>query len=83
MVQYIATFQITMPETASQASGLMFYEVSNRGGNAIPTAAASVYPHSGYVAVVTQDTQGGRAQKKSWPPPAGSPRCPTRIFATS
>jgi hypothetical protein len=46
-VQSIATFQITMPETPSQANGLMFYEVANRGGNAIPTAAAPVVaaPH--------------------------------------
>jgi hypothetical protein len=41
-VQYIATFQITMPADLSKASGLMFNEVSNRGGNAIPSTAASV-----------------------------------------
>ena len=34
-VQYIATFQITMPASPGQASGLMFYEVPNRGGSAI------------------------------------------------
>jgi len=48
-VEYIATFQITMPATASLASGLMFYEVSNRGSNPIPTTAASVVPGAIYV----------------------------------
>ncbi|MGO9210665.1 MAG: alpha/beta hydrolase domain-containing protein [Terriglobales bacterium] len=48
-VEYIATFQITMPATGSLASGLMFYEVSNRGSNPIPTTAASVVPGAIYV----------------------------------
>jgi hypothetical protein len=49
MVQYIATFQITMPADLSKASGLMFNEVSNRGGNAIPTTAAAVVPGAIYL----------------------------------
>jgi hypothetical protein len=49
MVQYIATFQITMPADLSRASGLMFNEVSNRGGNAIPTTAAAVVPGAIYL----------------------------------
>ena len=48
-VEYIATFQINMPATASLASGLMFYEVANRGSNPIPSAAASVVPGAIYV----------------------------------
>jgi alpha/beta hydrolase family protein len=49
MVQYIATFQITMPADLSKATGLMFNEVSNRGGNAIPTTAAAVVPGAIYL----------------------------------
>jgi hypothetical protein len=48
-VQYIATFQITMPADLSKASGLMFNEVSNRGGNAIPGTAAAVVPGAIYL----------------------------------
>jgi hypothetical protein len=50
MVQYIATFQITMPADLSKASGLMFNEVANRGGNPIPTTAAAVVPGAIYLA---------------------------------
>jgi hypothetical protein len=49
MVHYIATFQITMPADLSKASGLMFNEVSNRGGNAIPSSAAAVVPGAIYL----------------------------------
>jgi hypothetical protein len=49
MVHYIATFQITMPADLSKASGLMFNEVSNRGGNAIPSTAAAVVPGAIYL----------------------------------
>jgi hypothetical protein len=49
MVHYIATFQITMPADLSKASGLMFNEVSNRGGNAIPSTAAAVVPGAVYL----------------------------------
>jgi hypothetical protein len=48
-VHYIATFQITMPADLSKASGLMFNEVSNRGGNAIPSSAAAVVPGAIYL----------------------------------
>ena len=48
-VEYIATFQITMPSNPALASGLMFYEVSNRGSNPIPSTAASVVPGAIYV----------------------------------
>ncbi len=41
-VQYIATFQITEPTNSAQSNGLLIYEVSNRGGNAIPAAASLV-----------------------------------------
>jgi len=50
MVHYIATFQITMPADLSKASGLMFNEVANRGGNPIPTTAAAVVPGAIYLA---------------------------------
>ena len=39
-VPYIATFQITTPTTPSNANGLLVYEVSNRGGNAIPAGSS-------------------------------------------
>ncbi len=39
---YIATFQITEPTNSAQANGLLIYEVSNRGGNAIPAAASLI-----------------------------------------
>lgn len=51
-VPYVSTFQLTAPTDVTQASGLMFYEVSNRGGNAIPGAASivagAVYLESGW-----------------------------------
>ena len=50
MVHYIATFQNTMPADLSKASGLMFNEVANRGGNPIPTTAAAVVPGAIYLA---------------------------------
>jgi hypothetical protein len=50
MVHYIATFQITMPADLSKASGLMFNEVANRGGNPIPTTAAAGVPGAIYLA---------------------------------
>ncbi|HMH88530.1 MAG TPA: alpha/beta hydrolase domain-containing protein [Steroidobacteraceae bacterium] len=49
MVHYTATFQITMPADLSKASGLMFNEVANRGGNAIPSTAAAVVPGAIYL----------------------------------
>lgn len=41
-VRYIATFQITTPVNPAQRNGLLIYEVSNRGHNAIPAASALV-----------------------------------------
>ena len=41
-VTYIATFQLTTPTSAANASGLMIYEVPNRGGNAIPSGSSIV-----------------------------------------
>ena len=38
---YIANFQIVTPTNASDRSGLLIYEVSNRGGNAIPVPTAT------------------------------------------
>jgi hypothetical protein len=48
-VHYIATFQVTKPVNMSLSNGLMIYEVSNRGGNAIPTTASAVVPGATYV----------------------------------
>jgi hypothetical protein len=48
-VDYISTFEIVMPSDLGLATGLMFYEVSNRGGNAIPTTAASTVPGAIYL----------------------------------
>ena len=48
-VHYIATFQITKPVNISLGNGLMIYEVSNRGGNAIPTTPSAVVPGATYV----------------------------------
>jgi hypothetical protein len=45
---YIATFQLAMPSNLSLASGLLIYEVPNRGGNAIP-AASGVVPGAVYL----------------------------------
>jgi Alpha/beta hydrolase domain len=51
-VQYIATFQITTPVSPAQRTGLMIYEVSNRGGTAIPAASSLIsgvtYVQSGW-----------------------------------
>jgi hypothetical protein len=51
-VQYIATFQITTPVSPAQRTGLMIYEVSNRGGSAIPAASSLIsgvtYVQSGW-----------------------------------
>ena len=41
-VAYVATFQLTTPSAAADASGLLMYEVSNRGNNAIPAGPALV-----------------------------------------
>ena len=49
MVQYIATFQILMPQTPANANGLLIYEVSNRGSSPIPTSATSVVPSAIYL----------------------------------
>jgi hypothetical protein len=48
LVDYIATFQLLVP---ASPNGLMFYDVPNRGGNAIPGAAfdpGAVYLQSGW-----------------------------------
>jgi hypothetical protein len=51
-VPYTATFQITTPVSAAQRTGLMIYEVSNRGRNAIPAASSLIpgvtYAESGW-----------------------------------
>ncbi len=51
-VPYIATFQIAVPQNLSAASGLLFYEVPNRGNNAIPGASSivpgAIYMQSGW-----------------------------------
>jgi alpha/beta hydrolase family protein/VCBS repeat protein len=49
--QYIANFQIVTPTNAAQRSGLLIYEVPNRGGSAIPTNAlvqGATYVQSGW-----------------------------------
>jgi Alpha/beta hydrolase domain len=48
-VPYIATFQVTKPVEMSLGNQLMVYEVSNRGGNAIPTSAGAIIPGAVYV----------------------------------
>lgn len=48
-VPYIATFQITKPVAMSLGDQLMVYEVSNRGGNAIPASAGAIIPGAVYV----------------------------------
>ena len=47
-VPYIATFQIAKPTNMSLATGLMFYEVANRGSSAIP-GASSIVPGAVYL----------------------------------
>ena len=50
-VNYIANFQIVTPTNRAQRSGLLIYEVSNRGGNAIPTGSlvqGATYVQSGW-----------------------------------
>ena len=49
-VGYIANFQIVTPTNSTDRSGLLIYEVSNRGGNAIPTALiqGATYVQSGW-----------------------------------
>ena len=51
-VAYVSTFQLTAPTSAASASGLLIYEVSNRGGNAIPSGASlvpgAIYLQSGW-----------------------------------
>ena len=48
-VPYIATFHLVMPASASAATGLMFYEVPNRGGSAIPGSATGIVPGAIYL----------------------------------
>ena len=50
-VGYIANFQIVTPKNSTERSGLLIYEVSNRGGSAINTAAliqGATYVQSGW-----------------------------------
>lgn len=47
-VEYIATFTILKPAKAAGSTGMMLYQVSNRGGRAEP-AAAAVIPGASYV----------------------------------
>jgi Alpha/beta hydrolase domain/FG-GAP-like repeat len=49
--QYISQFSIVTPTNPAQRSGLLIYEVSNRGGNAISTGAmiqGATYVESGW-----------------------------------
>ncbi len=41
MVEYSATFSIAIPADLSKASGVLFYEVPNRGRARLPAATAS------------------------------------------
>src|SRR5215472_8255832 len=49
-VGYIANFQIVTPTNSTDRSGLLIYEVSHRGGNAIPAALiqGATYVQSGW-----------------------------------
>jgi hypothetical protein len=49
LVHYISTFEILMPADLSKATGLMFNEVSNRGGNAIPATTTATVPGAIYL----------------------------------
>lgn len=67
-VGYIANFQIVTPTSPSERSGLLIYEVSNRGGNAISTTAlvqGATYVQSGW--------QGDLLAECSLPAPAPYP----------
>ncbi len=67
-VGYIANFQIVTPTSPSERSGLLIYEVSNRGGNAISTTAlvqGATYVQSGW--------QGDLLAECSLPVPAPYP----------
>ena len=67
-VGYIANFQIVTPTNPAERSGLLIYEVSNRGGNAISTAAlvqGATYVQSGW--------QGDLLSECSLPVPAPYP----------
>jgi hypothetical protein len=67
-VGYIANFQIVTPTDPAVRSGLLIYEVSNRGGNAIPTTAlveGATYVQSGW--------QGDLLAECSLPMPAPYP----------
>ena len=51
MAQYVSQFTIVTPTNPAQRSGLLIYEVSNRGGNAISTTAlvqGATYVQSGW-----------------------------------
>ena len=51
MVQYVSQFSIVTPTNPAQRSGLIIFEVSNRGGNAITTTAlvqGATYVQSGW-----------------------------------
>ncbi len=47
-VPYVSSFQLTAPASAANSNGLLVYEVSNRGGNAIP-AGASIASGAAYL----------------------------------
>ena len=67
-VGYIANFQIVTPTNPAERSGLLIYEVSNRGGNAISTTAlvqGATYVQSGW--------QGDLLAECSPPTPAPYP----------
>src|SRR5215469_13466302 len=67
-VGYIANFQIVTPTNPAERSGLLIYEVSNRGGNAISTTAlvqGATYVQSGW--------QGDLLAECSLPVPAPYP----------
>src|ERR1700720_3719705 len=67
-ISYIANFQIVTPTNPAARSGLLIYEVSNRGGNAISTSAliqGATYVQSGW--------QGDLLAECSLPVPAPYP----------
>lgn len=68
---YISQFSIVTPTDPGERSGLLIYEVSNRGGNAIPTTAlvqGATYIQSGWQGDLLAQCSGvGSLPAKSYP----------------
>ena len=73
LVNYIANFQIVTPTNPAQRSGLLIYEVSNRGGSAIPSGASLIagatYVQSGWQGDLLTQCSGSTANPTPNPVP--------------